>query len=390
MSRINNIEPKLLHRYPWLPSLKSVYSDIATINPSKFISEIVINKKSEIKKRILDFFIAAFDNKESINDYEVSEMNIYLYLFLKILLYVLDIDIITNRIANLYSKITYNSLIEENDYNLYNICQDLELDLQYFEDPILFRVNTVKNKTEKQTTHYRIHYIDYIKLSSKLQDQYRKLVNNAVSDGYVFIRKSDIARLLQEYVRDKILEINSQDKSNINLLKKQLLKIKEFKDLYDTILAIWEKKKEEYNYSIEIGFQKGKDLSHLFPPCIKNILTQAKEGKNLSHTERLFLTFFLLALEYPVEKVVDVFSTMPDFDREKTRYQVNFAKKKDYTPHSCRKLKSLNLCKASKYSDELCLNGYHTRKQEGKRKLSHPLFYVQYQQYKNSRKNHGK
>jgi DNA primase large subunit len=168
-----------------------------------------------------------------------------------------------------------------------------------------------------------------------------------------------------------------------------LLEIEEFKELYEKILAIWEKKKEEYDYSIQIGFEKGKDISHLFPPCIKNILSQAKQGKNLSHTERLFLTFFLLALDYPTEKVVDVFSTMPDFDREKTRYQVNFAKKKEYTPHSCRKLKSLNLCKASKYSDELCLDGYYSKTKDEERELSHPLFYVQYQQYKKSKKKYG-
>lgn len=390
MSTNANIQPELLHHYPWLPSLKNFYSDVATKDPSQFVSEIFLNNKKEIEERVLEFFKASLNNKESIRPYEVSETNLHIYLFLKILLYVLDIDIITNRIANLYSKVTYNSLIIEHDYNLYNICHDLGIDLQYFEEPIVYRINSIKNKKEKLETSYRIHYIDYIKLSSNLQDKYRKLVNNPISEGYVFVRKNDIARLLQEYVRDKILEINEQDEKNKKRLKEKLLKIEEFKELYEKIVAIWEKKKEEYDYSIQIGFEKGKDISHLFPPCIKNILSQAKQGKNLSHTERLFLTFFLLALDYPTEKVVDVFSTMPDFDKEKTHYQVNFAKKKDYTPHSCRKLKSLNLCKASKYSDELCLDGYYSKTKDEERELSHPLFYVQYQQYKKSKKKYGK
>ena len=64
--------------------------------------------------------------------------------------------------------------------------------------------------------------------------------------------------------------------------------------------------------------------------------------KNM-HIERLFITFFLNALEYPIEYIIDIFSTLPDFNKEITKYQVDFAKKKAYTPHSCETLKTLNL-----------------------------------------------
>ncbi len=390
MSKTNSIEPELLHHYPWLPSLKTVYSDIATQEPSQFVSELFDTNGPFIRERIMDFFTSSFNNLETIRAYEINDLNIYLYLFLKILLFTLDVDIITNRIANLYSKITYSSLIDENDYNIYQICQDLDLDLKYFEEAQLFRQNELRNKTEKLTTHYKLHYIDYIKMSAHLQDKYRKLVNNPISGGYVFILRKDIARLLQEYVRKKILEIGSKNRENTSALRELLLKVDDFKDIYNKIIAIWEKKKEEFTYSIEIGFEEGTDISHLFPPCIKHILSQAKEGKNLSHNERLFLVFFLHALEYPIEKIVDVFSTMPDFDREKTHYQVSFAKNKGYTPHSCKTLKSLNLCRASEYHDDLCLEGYHSKKKDERRKISHPLFYVQFQQYQEAKQENGK
>ena len=89
----------------------------------------------------------------------------------------------------------------------------------------------------------------------------------------------------------------------------------------------------------------------------------------------MFITFFLNALEYPIEYIIDIFSTLPDFNKEITKYQVDFAKKKAYTPHSCETLKTLNLCMAEKYKDNLCLEGYYSKKFDAEKKIKHPLFY---------------
>ena len=39
---------------------------------------------------------------------------------------------------------------------------------------------------------------------------------------------------------------------------------------------------------------------------------------------------------------------------------------------------------AIKYQDPLCLNGYNSKKFNEQRKIKHPLFYVQYHQFKNA------
>lgn len=384
MSNEIELQIELLQKYPWLPSLKEKYRNIASEDPYNFLCKTFSRNGNELKKRLLNLFTAAFNNLEQFDNIEINETNIHFYLILKILLYLLKTDAITNRIANLYSKVISDQLLEENDSNLYQICQDLNLDLRYYQDPIQFRVRIIREKKEILKTNYRIHYIDYLKLASNLQDDYRKLVNNPIKEGYVFILKKNLVRLLQEYVRKKILEIKQKSGDNIKDLKKNVLKIREFKDLYTQIMNLWELKKEEFEYSIDIEFKEGEEINTIFPPCIKSILSQAKEGQNLTHTERLYLTFFLHALEYPIDKIVDVFSTLPDFDKEKTTYQVEFAKKKEYTPHSCETLKSLKLCRATEYSDDLCLNGYYSKKADAKRKIKHPLFYVQYKHFKRS------
>ncbi|TXT59509.1 MAG: DNA primase large subunit PriL [Promethearchaeota archaeon] len=338
-----------------------------------------------------EFFRAAFDNLEYFSYNKTNESNVYTYLTLKILLYIINNKRITNRIANLYSKIIYKDLTDQlerdNPYELYEICADLGLDFIYTDDPEIYRILHFKGIRRELKTHFKIHFVDYLNLSSKLRDDHRKLVNNVLKDGYVYVEPEGLARLIQEQAREKLLSIHENiNKEDLEILKKNLLSVQEFNELYEKILEEWELKKEDFEYSYEISFRKDRSVSKDFPPCVKEILQKAKEGSNLIHNERLFLVFFLLALDYPVENIVNLFSTLPDFDREKTEYQVNFAKEKEYSPHSCSKLKSLNLCKAKKYDDKLCLEGYHSKKYDEDKKIQHPLFYIQLKQYRSNKR----
>ena len=377
----------LVKRYPWLPSLKTYYSDIASKNPLDFINEIFTSDKSnDLKRRVLTIFNDAFNHIEQLSEYELDENNIYVYLILKIILYILNNKILSNRIANIYSKTTYNELNKENEYNLYYIYQDLNLEVLYDEQPIIYKKFVVKEQQETFKTNFKISYLNYLKLASNLKDEYRKLVNNAVRQGYVLIKPENINRLLQEHVRMKFLPQNNEISTELDKFKEKLFEIQEFKALYDTITAIWESKKEEFEYTIDITFKEGKDISETFPPCIKEILSKAQEGQNLIHTERLFILWFLNSLKYPEDKIINVFSTLPDFDREQTAYQVKYAMKKGYTPYSCKSLKSYSLCFAKEYKDVLCLEGYFSRLQDVQKDISHPLKYIEVKQYRDSKK----
>ncbi len=377
----------LVKRYPWLPSLKKYSYIDSKDDPYEYLLELFSKyPNGEIQERVFKFFRAAFENIEYLSGHKNDDLNIYLYLILRILLYILDNKPISNRIANLYSKITNNELLKEADATVYEICQDLNLKIKYYQPPINYGINISKDQKQILETNFRIHYADYLKLAANLRDEYRKLVNNALSEGYVFIQKRSLIRLIQEYVRRKFLNNEDDEGKSSNKFKKNLLKIQEFKEIYDNILSHWELKKEEFEYNFEISFKKGSNISKDFPPCIKDILLKAEEGQNLTHIERLFITFFLNALDYPEDEIINVFSTMPDFDKKKTEYQINFAKRKGYIPHSCATLKSLNLCMAVKYNDQICLEGYFSKKLDTKKTLAHPLFYIQLKQYRGSKK----
>ena len=378
-----NISPELLFHYPWLPSLEDFYSDLS--NPIDFLKKFSTKYQfNEFESRILNLFRSAFDNLEEINDFRPDELNAYLYVFTKILLYLLDNKRIANRIANLYSKQSYKELLSDTeDANLYDICKDLKLNIKY-GDLVKFKEEFDKGQKEELKTRFSIQFQDYLGLSIYLRDDNRKLCHKALVNGYVYLEKREIKRLLQEYVRRKFMMEDVEDKNALENLKKELFKFEEFKSIYDNILNEWELKKEEFEYSVDIHFEEGKEFRSLFPPCIKEILSKAEEGQNLIHIERLYLVFFLHALNFPNESIIEIFKGLPDFDRKQTEYQVEFAKKKGYTPHSCNTLKSLNLCMATKYQDPLCLNGYNSKKFNEQRKIKHPLFYVQYHQFKNA------
>jgi len=369
----------LVKRYPWLPSLKKAYPKKGSKGPIEFINEVFASdNNNNIKERVLEFFKGAFNKIEDFSFYMDDEANIDFYIVIKIFLSILNNKQIANRIAELYSKITVRSLNSEinSEFNLYYIYKDLGFDILYSEEPIIYKKNKVKEQDFNLQTKFRIHFINYLKLAANLRDDYRKLVNNSVSNGYVFIQPDDLNRLIQEYVRIKFLnQINIED------LRNELFKNQTFKNLYEKISEIWEEKKEEFEYSFEMGFRKDQDLSNYLPPCSQEILAKIKEGQNLVHTERLGIVWFLNALKYPEEEIINLFSALPDFNRDKTGYQVRFAIKKGYIPYSCKSLKSYNLCMAKKYKDKLCLKGYFSKKYDVQKKISHPLFYVQFTQF---------
>ncbi len=382
-----SISNELINRYPWLPSLKESYANIGEKPPAEFISEIFTNTNStQIAERVLKIFEAAFNNLEEIPDYKIDNLNIHVYLLLKIILYALNNKIITNRTANLYSKNAYNDMEREgNQSNLYDICIDLDLEIHYYDPPIKYGLKIVKDHREKRRTNFSIHYIDYLRLASNLRDEYRKLTNNPLINGYVFIQNKTLIRLIQEYVRNKLLIEETDDPASLKAFLKNVAKIQGFMELFDKILSLWDKRKEEFDFTFKFDISSKEDMLLLYPPCVIEILKKAEEGQNLVHHERLYIVWYLLALEYPVEKVVDIFSTLPDFDREKTTYQVEYAKRKNYTPYQCSTLKSLGLCMANKYKDELCLTGYGSKDPSERKVLKHPLFYIQLKKYRHEK-----
>jgi DNA primase large subunit len=96
---------------------------------------------------------------------------------------------------------------------------------------------------------------------------------------------------------------------------------------------------------------------------MKAIIHAVTEGTNIPHTARFSLTAFMHIIGMDIHQIVEVYTRAPDFDVEKTMYQVEHISGgggTEYTPPSCMTMKTYGLCVNR---DFYCKN------------VSHPLSY---------------
>jgi DNA primase large subunit len=216
------------------------------------------------------------------------------------------------------------------------ICKEFELD--------------VKLEGEK----FKLHFTGWIRYAPTYDSRW-KLVNNRVENGYVVSWKKGITRLIQEALMRRIAnEIRPLTPS------KEIQKI--FGKEIQAIKANYSKPEEA----------PGEEKRGYYPPCIKHIISMVNAGMNVPHEARFALVTFLHAIGKGEAEILDCFSHAPDFDLEKTQYQVRHIigeiSGTEYKPPACQKLRTFGICPVAEM-DELCSQ------------VRHPLTY-----YKKSKK----
>jgi len=176
-------------------------------------------------------------------------------------------------------------------------------------------------------------------------------VNQRMVRGKVLVTKIRLVRLIQQMLTDKIsselpLEVNETILST-------------FASDIDEIKRVLEEKREQY---------KAKGMGRLsivrFPPCMRKLLNMIQSGENVPHTGRFALVAFLHTLGMDSEEILETFSSAPDFDPSKSKYQIDHITGEisgtEYTPPECSTMKSYGICFEP---DELC------------KRIKHPLSY---------------
>ncbi len=201
---------------------------------------------------------------------------------------------------------------------------------------------------------YKLRVTNYLTFAPYFQDRYWKLVNRVLDEGYVYLRKMDVARLVSEAVKWRLMEKKGKPPDLPP----------EMKEMVNTIRIKLEDQK------IDRGIDEGiSEVSReSFPPCISKMLSEILAGRNISHHARFALTSFLINVGLSVDEVIQIFSNVPDFDENLTRYQVEHIAGitgggTKYTPPACNTLRTYGLCE----KNELCES------------INHPLSY-----YRNS------
>jgi len=233
------------------------------------------------------------------------------------------------------AKRAYRHLLEESQDFILLIGKELGLDTKLHEDG------------------FDLHFVDYLRYAPTSYKKW-KLVNREMRRGFVYLDKRDMVRILQEAIMSKIVEDISTKPC-----------IEDVEDIFGEEIA--RIREELGRYKKRISTQPvGRISVDNMPPCMKEILRMIQSGENVPHMGRFSFVAFMHSLGASREDIFKLFSSAPDFDEERTRYQIDHITGRisstEYSPPSCEKMKTYGLCPSDKV-DDLC------------KKVRHPISY---------------
>ncbi len=198
-----------------------------------------------------------------------------------------------------------------------------------------------------------VFFKDYLRNTPTRYKEW-KMVNRDLEAGFVTITQKDLARILLEALRERI---------NVELTERGC-----DKGVHDAFAA------DIQRFQNTLSLQKkkidaapvGKLSIEKLPPCMKDILSAIQSGENVPHMGRFALVAFLSSLKLSTNDILKIFSTAPDYQEDKTRYQVEHitgtSSSTEYKCPGCDKMRTYGICPAEKM-DDLC------------KKVRHPLTY---------------
>ncbi|MDD1718663.1 MAG: DNA primase regulatory subunit PriL [Methanoregulaceae archaeon] len=198
-----------------------------------------------------------------------------------------------------------------------------------------------------------IPVIAFVEIASGMREDRWRLVNRAVGEGQVQIREGELDELLRERIR---VIITRQFPSRVpqgicGLIAPYIAQV---------TVAFQERMLEQFGVVDETSF----------PPCMQALIAALGSGTNLPHTGRFALTAFLHNIGMESSGIIELYSSAPDFDIQRTMYQVEHITGRggtEYTAPSCAAMKTTGLCVRR---DQVC------------ERVSHPLNYYRYRKRK--------
>ena len=192
---------------------------------------------------------------------------------------------------------------------------------------------------------FSIGLTDYLRNAIHLKEPRWKLSNRVLDHGFVLATRDEIARLLEEEVRSKVLDRASRSTASVNVPTFLGQTIEHVRNLTVKYLG------NPVHYELPRV-----PVPEAMPPCVRNLISLLDSGKNVQHMGRFTLASFLVNIGAEQEEIIRVFKPASDFSERMTRYQVEHIAgqrggRTKYTCPMCTTLKTHGVCYKP---DEIC------------------------------------
>ncbi len=326
-------ELKILARYPFIDESKE-YVKNNDITVKDLLDDPLYERARVIGIERID---NAFENSDVGNRSQTNEtdyvMELLSYPIARMISVCIDDLFFKRRYALGEAVHVYKNLLKEKTSFLLDISKEFDLKVNF----------------DEEEDKIFIHFTDYLHYAPTRYKTW-KMINREVKNGYVHIDKKGLSRIIQESLRNRIN--NELDERNCN------------KEIYNTFSEDIHRIKNKvmmHRKKIE-AMPVGKlDIKKL-PPCLKEILSSIQAGENVPHMGRFALVSFLNTLKLNTNQILKIFSSAPDYEEEKTRYQVEHItgdnSPTSYKAPACDKMRTYGLCPTDKI-DEVCKKTRH-------------------------------
>ncbi len=339
------VELFVLARYPFLEEARRYVGHVE-------LEELFSPKYEDVREYAKKWIKVSFGAGKL--PYIGEEERILAFYVVKLYLIALQDPIVTQRFANYMRDSIEASLLGEDDDTVELVANALRINFRAPDE----EVKRIALEYRNYLVFRMVHFTDFVRYASRISGESFRLINYPMKGGWVPVSKEIFVKILREaFVSMFVSEIQDR-KGDAKILKKYVEReIGEILQLKDTFISRYS--------STELGEVE----SEAFPPCIKSIIVNLKNGVNLPHQARFFLVTFLHRIGMKNEDILKLFATAPDFREDMTRYQIQHItgkiSGKEYEVPKCETLRAYGLCVRDVTKDKLCQKEW----------MTHPLLY---------------
>jgi len=292
---------------------------------SDFFVPFLDRAEKRVRNALLD--VSAYARTQPRDEPRENEIEIFSFPIAVMLVAATEDSLIKSRYSLAEAKRASELLRDEKKEKLLGVANNFNWDARLVDDsslqPYVFAVRFpvfLKNVTSSVVVH----------------DTRWKLVNHLMIDGEVYLKKSEVSRLLEEEVRKYIEgKVDTQIKS---LPPNIMARVTQLRQLA-----------AEKREQIQLEEMPKRVVMEAFPSCIKGIYDRVAAGRPASHIGRFALTSFLLSIGMSADDVFKFFRSVSDFNERMTRYQVEHiagtrGSGTKYTPPNCATLRTHGIC----------------------------------------------